>query len=126
MEARALKIHPDDDVAVLLSPAIAAGTHVRIGTHDYYTDQAIPSGHKIALRALAAGEVVRKFGQPFARTTQAIAPGHWLHTHNAKTMLGANESYEYVPYSPPPSPRPAGGKVFDGFLRADGKVGIRN
>ena len=26
MEARALQIHPDDDVAVLLSPAIAAGT----------------------------------------------------------------------------------------------------
>jgi altronate hydrolase len=135
MEARALKIHPDDDVAVLLSPAIAAGTRIRIGTTDYFTDQAIPSGHKIALHPLAAGTVVKKYGQPFAMTTQAVAAGHWLHTHNAKTMLGANEAYEYIPYSPSPQPfsqdweegRGGGlGGGFNGFLRADGKVGIRN
>ncbi|WP_309711202.1 altronate dehydratase family protein [Armatimonas sp.] len=126
MEARALKIHPDDDVAVLLSPAIAAGTHIRIGTTDYYTDQAIPSGHKIALRPLAAGTVVKKYGQPFARTTQAVTAGHWLHTHNAKTMLGANEAYEYVPYAPPAPTNGEARGSFNGFLRVDGKVGIRN
>ena len=105
MQARALKIHPDDDVAVLLSPAIAAGTRVQIDGTTYLTDQAIPSGHKIALRHLAAGEVVKKFGQPFARTTQAIPPGAWLHTHNAATMLGANEAYTYTPYAAPPRPQ---------------------
>lgn len=130
MQARALKVHPEDDVAVLLSPAIAAGTQVQIDGTTYLTDQAIPSGHKIALRALAAGEVVKKFGQPFARTTEAIAPGAWLHTHNAATMLGANEAYEYNPYVAPPAPNNGGARggvqTFNGYLRANGKVGIRN
>jgi hypothetical protein len=34
MEARALVIHPDDDVAVLLSPALAAGTRIRAAGND--------------------------------------------------------------------------------------------
>jgi altronate hydrolase len=124
MEARALKIHPGDDVAVLLSPAIAAGTRIVVEGRELRTDQAIPSGHKIALRPLAVGEVVKKYGQPFARTTAPVEPGHWLHTHNATTMLGANEAYEYAPYSVPTQQGPGGS--FQGFLRADGRVGVRN
>jgi len=136
MQARAIKVHPEDDVAVLLSPALVAGTQVRVDGSDYLTDQAIPSGHKIALHDLPAGAVVKKFGQPFARTTEAVAAGAWLHTHNATTMLGANEAYTYTPYTPPSLAPPApntggasvggGGKEFLGYLRADGKVGIRN
>ncbi|MGC4045637.1 MAG: altronate dehydratase family protein [Armatimonas sp.] len=125
MEARALKIHPDDDVAVLLSPAIAAGTRLTVNGREYHTDQAIPSGHKIALRPLVPGEVVKKFGQPFARVTHPIAEGHWLHTHNAETMLGANEAYEYEPYTPPVSGT-SDTRTFQGYLRADGRVGVRN
>ena len=55
MEARALKIHPDDDVAVLLSPAIAAGTRIRIGTTEYLTDQAIPPATRSRYMTLLLG-----------------------------------------------------------------------
>ena len=136
MEARALKIHPDDDVAVLLSPAIAPGTRIRVDGADYLTDRAIPSGHKIALRDLPAGATVRKYGQPFARTTEPVLAGAWLHTHNARTTLGANETYEYTSYSPRPprGTRELAGegagvreeRTFQGFVRPDGRVGVRN
>jgi len=128
-EARALRIHPDDDVAVLLSPALAAGTRVRVGGLTLSTSAAIPSGHKVALRTLPAGALIRKYGQPFARATAAISAGEWVHTHNAETTLGANEAYEWLS---PPHPlvwhAGDGGDVptFRGYVRADGRVGIRN
>lgn len=130
MEARALRIHADDDVAVLLSPALAAGTRVRVAGQELATSQAVPSGHKIALRALAPGNLVRKFGQPFGRATRPIAPGEWVHTHNVETTLGENEKYEWqVPLSPDKGSRggtEGAAPTFRGYVRGDGRVGIRN
>ena len=127
MEARALRVHPEDDVAALLSPAIAAGTVIRVPGVTVKTLSAVASGHKVALRQISAGEPVKKFGWPFGRATQSIAPGEFVHTHNVATLLNANESYEYVPYIPatPETPRDAG-RTFRGYIRADGRVGIRN
>ena len=127
MEARALRVHPEDDVAALLSPAIAAGTIIRVEGATVTTLSAVASGHKVALRPIAAGEPVKKFGFPFGRATQAIAPGEFVHTHNVATLLGANENYDFVPYQGAVAnpPRDAG-KTFEGYVRADGRVGIRN
>jgi altronate hydrolase len=124
-EARALLVHPADDVAVLLSPALAAGTRVTVAGNEYRTSAAIATGHKIALRSIAAGESVRKYGQPFGRAYKDIVPGEWVHTHNVETLLGANERYEYAPYYPLPSAT-AKTPTFHGYVRADGKVGVRN
>ena len=43
---------------------------------------AVPSGHKVARRAIAQGEFVIKYGEIIGRATQDIAPGEWVHTHN--------------------------------------------
>ncbi len=138
VQARALLVHPADDVAVLLSPALVAGTEVPVADRGVFvTRQAITSGHKIALRQIAAGEPVKKYGQPFGRATRAIQPGEHVHTHNVETMLGANEKYVWVNGGPHPFPLPpsgkgthAGGKgvgaSFRGYVRADGRVGVRN
>ena len=42
----------------------------------------VPPGHKLASRAIAAGEPVRKYNQIIGVATQAIAPGQHVHTHN--------------------------------------------
>jgi altronate hydrolase len=125
MEAIALRVHPTDDVAVLLSPALLGRTKIHVDGTDYFTDGAIVTGHKIALRPLKPGDLVRKYGQIIGRVTRDIAPGHHVHTHNLATTLGANEAYEYTPYTPKTlnlSTMP----TFRGYVRADGKVGIRN
>ncbi|MDE2229865.1 MAG: UxaA family hydrolase [Alphaproteobacteria bacterium] len=46
---------------------------------------AIPLGHKIALKDIAAGETVLKYGADIGRATQAIAKGGHAHIHNMKT-----------------------------------------
>jgi len=126
MEARAYRIHPDDDVAVLLSPVLAAGTRISVAGIETTTRESIPSGHKIALRPLAPGESIRKYGQPFARATAPIAQGEWVHTHNAATALGANEAYAWGGARPAPPTPATPAPTFEGYLRADGRVGVRN
>jgi altronate dehydratase len=46
--------------------------------------QTIPEGHRVAARALAAGELILSWGLPFARTLRAVAPGEYL--CNAKIL----------------------------------------
>jgi altronate hydrolase len=125
VEARALRIHEDDDVAVLLSPALAAGTIVNVAGVTLTTRESVPSGHKLALHPIAPGELIHKYGQPFGRATRTIEIGEWVHTHNVETTLGANEQYTYTP-APNPEPSAQPMHTFDGYVRADGRVGIRN
>ncbi len=46
---------------------------------------AVPLGHKIALRDVRAGETVLKYGHDVGRAVADIAKGHHVHTHNLKT-----------------------------------------
>ena len=46
------------------------------------TRQLIPAGHKLASKAIAAGEPVRKFGQIIGFAQGDIQPGEHVHEHN--------------------------------------------
>ena len=78
-------VHLDDDVAVALRD-LAPGEPVdvrRAGTIERarMTD-AIPLGHKFALRALAAGTPIRKYGECIGAATADIPAGVHVHVHN--------------------------------------------
>jgi (2R)-sulfolactate sulfo-lyase subunit alpha len=49
------------------------------------TKDAIPLGHKVALRDIAEGETVIKYGHDIGRTIAAIPKGGHVHVHNTKT-----------------------------------------
>ncbi|HWU00887.1 MAG TPA: UxaA family hydrolase, partial [Terriglobales bacterium] len=44
----------------------------------------IPQGHKMALRLITQGEVVRKYGQVIGYASSDIAPGAHVHTQNVE------------------------------------------
>ena len=113
-------VDPRDHVATALRD-LAAGESAL----DVTLAQDVPRGHKVALRAVAAGETVLKFGFPIGRATRAIAPGEHVHTHNLSTALEASGRYSYHPVASP-EPGAGSGAVFDGYRRADGRVGTRN
>jgi len=105
---KTLTIHPTDNVAVLLE---AAGD--------------IPAGHKIALTDIAAGEKVIKYGEVIGRATADIRAGDHVHTHNVRTALEESGEYEYHPvpvWTPPEDEK----RTFMGYLRKDGRAGVRN
>ena len=86
--------------------------------------QPVPKGHKVAVRPIAAGEQVLKFGFPIGRATAAILPGEHVHIHNVKTALEGTGSYRYAPAHAEAAP--FDGPGFMGYRRADGRVGTRN
>ncbi|HEX3139145.1 MAG TPA: UxaA family hydrolase, partial [Rhizobacter sp.] len=72
----------DADNVAVARHEIPAGMALAAGGADVASRGVIPSGHKVALRAIAPGEVVRKYGQVIGLATQAIAAGEHVHVHN--------------------------------------------
>lgn len=119
-----LKIHGDDKVAVALKP-LTAGMVLDVSGTEVTLLEDIPQGHKFALCDIAAGESVIKYGSPIGMAKEAIAKGAWIHTHNMKTGLGDLLNYTYDP-QPTALEKPEEVSYFQGYRRADGKVGVRN
>ncbi|UWQ20207.1 UxaA family hydrolase [Jannaschia sp. W003] len=114
-----IRLRPEDDVAVA-ARALEAGVAVE-GTR---TLGLVPSGHKIALRAIAAGEPVRKYGQIIGYASEAIPAGAHVHTHNL-AFRGTDHAYEFGT-DLRPAPAPEMRDTFMGYRRASGVVGTRN
>ncbi|MBB6678996.1 UxaA family hydrolase [Cohnella lubricantis] len=127
-------LSPRDDVAVALRD-IRAGETVSLPAGDggelrtVHAQQDVPRGHKLALRPIEAGRHVHKFGYSIGVAKEEIPVGCWVHTHNLKTGLGAVLEYTYSPSSAQEAagtPWPGGRTTFQGYVRENGEVGIRN
>lgn len=119
MSKAAFRVDPRDDVAAALRD-IGAGEDV-LGV---IASQDIPRGHKIALRDVAEGQPVIKFGFPIGHATRAIAAGEHVHTHNVTTSLQRTGAYLYRPAFDAADDGRNG--TFMGYVRPDGRVGTRN
>lgn len=125
-------LHTKDDVGIALRP-LTAGEHA-IGLlngkeHAIELTDDVPKGHKVALRIIERGNHVYKFGYSIGVAKEVISPGSWIHTHNLKTGLAGEVEYQYKPNvksaaeaSPPGLDSP----TFQGYIRANGEIGIRN
>lgn len=123
-ENSAIHLHPSDNIAVARVP-IPAGSELHIGSHRIVARDAIPAGHKVALRTIAQGEMVLRYGQSIGPASAAIAPGQHVHTHNLSYEELALD-YEFPSAEIPLPPRSESGPSFFGYLREDGRVGTRN
>ncbi|WP_303691496.1 UxaA family hydrolase [Megamonas hypermegale] len=119
-----LQINKLDNVAVALKD-LAKGDIVSVNDFTVTVQEDIPSGHKIALKNIAAGENIIKYSFPIGHANGAIAPGSHVHTHNLKTNLGSILSYEYNPVAPVALPV-SNKTTFMGYKRENGTVGTRN
>jgi altronate hydrolase len=116
-----IRLHPEDDV-VIARVEIPAGTLVQ--REDVRAAAMIPAGHKLATRAVEAGQPVRRYNQIIGFATQAIRPGEHVHVHNL-AMGSFERDYAFcagvkpVDYLAPQA-------TFQGIVRADGRVATRN
>ena len=86
----------------------------------------IMKGHKMAAAAITTGEPVRKFGQIIGFAKQDIAKGDWVHEHNTG-MADFARDYAFAQDAQLEDILPLEKQaVFQGYRRANGKVGTRN
>lgn len=119
----AIHLHSADNLAVA-TRLLEAGETVEVAGKKLRISEAIRLGHKFAVTPIARGERVRKYGQTIGFATQAIEPGEWIHTHNCAAGEFARD-YAFASETPP-EPAPLAGYSFQGYRRADGRVGTRN
>lgn len=123
---RAVVLRAEDDVAIARAE-IAAGTVLEDVTGRLTARQDVRPGHKLARRAVRAGQPVRRYGQVIGFATQDIAAGDHVHTHNLGIgALGPDRYAVGVDVRPVTPHPPEAMRHFDGFLREDGRVGTRN
>jgi len=118
---RILRLHADDNLVVAIDPILpgAVAEGVTATTR-------VPKGHKMAVKGIAEGEPVLKFGQIIGFATAPISPGEHIHTHNCFVHEFARD-YHFAEAAEPERVLPeAERRTFDGYRRKNGKVGTRN
>lgn len=118
-----IKIHPSDSVAVALRP-LSKGSELEVAGQKVVLLEDVPQGHKFALKDIAEGEPITKYGASIGLAKEEIKEGSWIHTHNVKTGLGDVLEYTYQPQEVKEVVTKE--VFFDGYNRPNGKVGVRN
>ena len=112
----------DADNVVTATRSLEAGTDVEGTT----TNGLIPSGHKIATKAIPKGSVIRKYAQIIGYAEDDIAPGEHVHTHNTE-FRNTDVAYEFGTDLRPVAMVPEAERdTFMGYRRDNGSVGTRN
>ena len=119
-----LKINPADNVVVAIQPQ-SAGAVIDVDGAKITVLEDVPAGHKIAIKDIAKGENVIKYGFPIGHAREAKKAGSWMNENNIKTNLAGLLEYEYHPKDVVLN-IPDDKRTFMGYRRKDGQVGIRN
>jgi len=122
-----LRLADGDDVAIALD-ALEAGARATVPGGGTLTVRAgIPRGHKVALRDLAAGNLVRKYGHVIGVTTGDVAAGDHVHVHNLAMPDGASALASGGSVTHDRRVFPDGlRRTFAGIRRPSGAVATRN
>lgn len=118
---QAIRLHANDNVIIALSD-LSQGS--KLNEFDVTLLSYVPRGHKVAVKEIAKGDNVIRYGQIIGQATQSIALGEHVHVQN----MGMGEHLQDYAFSqnsdpllPILTPR-----TFNGYHRDNGKVGTRN
>jgi len=121
LETLGVRLHASDNVLVATADLAEGVTAAGLSLRD-----PIPRGHKVAVTSIAIGEAVRKYNQVIGFATADIAAGDHVHTHNTE-FRQFDRNYAFGADATPTPMVPVGERaVFQGILRADGRVATRN
>jgi altronate hydrolase len=116
-----IRLHLDDDVVIARQQLVSGKI---IDSEGITVAGLIPPGHKMAVRDVAAGAAVRRYGQIIGFASKPITVGQHVHTHNL-AIGDFTRDYAYsqdmrsASYPPPTA-------TFEGIVRGDGRVATRN
>ncbi|MDZ4729626.1 MAG: altronate dehydratase family protein [Xanthomonadales bacterium] len=121
IEEHLIRLHPEDNVA-LARQLLTTGLNVT-GTP---LSADIPALHKVALTDIPAGGRIIKYQQTIGIASQAIKAGEHVHSHNC-VVASISKDYDFCSVVKPTNYLPESQRsTFQGYRRANGKVGTRN
>ena len=74
----------EDNCATALEE-ISKDDEIEINDYSIKINQNIEIGHKIALKDLKKGDLIKKYGEIIGIAIIDIKAGDWIHTHNIKS-----------------------------------------
>lgn len=117
-------INPGEDVVAVALEDLKAGQTVKTAKGDVTLKDDITRGHKFALYDLKEGDQIIKYGYSIGHATCPIQKGQHVHSENVKTNLSGTKEYTYNRVEKTQLKKVE--RTFEGYVRADGQVGIRN
>ncbi|WP_423193657.1 UxaA family hydrolase [Cupriavidus sp. H18C2] len=118
-----IRLHANDNVLI-------ARGDLTLGQHlpdlDVRVRAQVPAGHKIAARAIARGEPVRKYDTVIGVADRDIVPGEHVHSHNLRLVDFYRDPAFCTDVRPVAYVPEAERATFMGYVRPDGRVGTRN
>jgi len=121
---RYVKMHPADNVAIVVNDGgLPAGATF---AGEFVLRDAVPQGHKVALRDLAAGDPVIRYDVVIGHALTDIAQGSWV--RESLLSLPPARALDGLPIATRAAPAlpPLDGYTFEGYRNDDGSVGTRN
>ena len=114
------------DNVLIAREALSLGRQVQMEGAMVRIRAQVPAGHKIAAKAIARGEAIRKYDTVIGRAARDIEAGDHVHTHNIELIdferdPGFGLDVRPVDYVPQ-----AERATFMGIVRPDGRVATRN
>jgi altronate hydrolase len=116
-----IRLNPADNIVVARADLLP-GT--ALDGEGVAARQRVPMGHKVATKAIADGEAVRRYSQIIGFAKGAIAPGDHVHTHNC-VMGDFARDYAWSEFATP-TQHVNQAATFMGYVRPDGRVATRN
>ena len=77
-------MNSEDNCATALA-TISKDAEIEINGNRIKINENIEIGHKIALKDLKKGDLIKKYGEIIGIATEEINIGDWIHTHNIKS-----------------------------------------
>jgi len=98
VSSRTILLHAKDNVATALTD-LKKGERVNASLDDMSVNVTLRGdvafGHKYALRDIAQGEEVIKYGMPIGKALSDIRAGEWVHVHNCRSERYGFHRREY-------------------------------
>ena len=126
INGHAIVVNPSDNVAIV-KREVPSGTRFSLETGEAVTlNVSVPLGHRFAIRDIPAGELVTQYGEPIG-TSLGICKGDWVSLENMSNDVPViRQLPSSVGPCEPEVKQVAEIPTFQGFRRADGRVGVRN
>ena len=117
-----IRLHPNDDVLIARAQLLGGTTVEGVAVRGL-----IPPGHKLATHDIAPGSPVRRYNQIIGFASKLIGAGEHVHTHNLDMGPDKGDFARDYAFGADVKPQaPLKQAMFQGIVRADGRVATRN